>query len=134
MTSRPPSWRWRALGLAAERRVRRLRSALLPRLDARGARRWSNISTGHRVDLHHNLAPPVIASRIDAARLWDEATTVSDPYGLSVKVLGPADMLLHNAVHLYMNDELRGGLRDVMDFRDLFEHFPRLDAGFEDQC
>ena len=85
------------------------------------------------VDLHHNLAPPVSRIRIDANHLWDEARTVSDPYGLTVKVLGPADMLLHNAVHLYMNDELRGGLRDVMDFRDLFEHFIDQEAGFEDQ-
>lgn len=83
------------------------------------------------VDLHHNLAPPVSRIRIDANHLWDEARTVSDPYGLTVKVLGPADMLLHNAVHLYMNDELRGGLRDVMDFRDLFEHFRQQDVGFE---
>ena len=92
-----------------------------------------HINRDTEVDLHHNLAPPVSRIRIDAARLWDEATTVSDPYGLTVKVLGPADMLLHNAVHLYMNDELRGGLRDVMDFRDLFEHFLQQDAGFEDQ-
>jgi len=42
-------------------------------------------------------------------------------------------MLLHNAVHLFMNDELRGGLRDVMDFRDLFEHFLHQDTEFEQQ-
>ena len=42
-------------------------------------------------------------------------------------------MLLHNAIHLFMNDELRGGLRDVMDFRDLYEHFLAQDAAFETQ-
>ena len=31
-------------------------------------------------------------------------------------VLDGPDMLLHNAVHLFMNDDLRGGLRDVVDF------------------
>jgi hypothetical protein len=40
-------------------------------------------------------------------------------------------MLLHNAVHLFMNDELRGGLRDVMDFRDLYQHFRDQDPAFE---
>lgn len=85
------------------------------------------------VDLHHNLAPPVSRIRIDAARLWAAAARVSDPYGLTTYLLAPTDMLLHNAIHLFMNDELRGGLRDVMDFRDLLEHFRDADAGFEQQ-
>jgi hypothetical protein len=83
------------------------------------------------VDLHHNLAPPVSRIRIDAALLWEQAETVSDAYGLTVQVLSPPDILLHNAVHLFMNDELRGGLRDVVDFRDLFEHFARATPDFE---
>lgn len=83
------------------------------------------------VDLHHNLAPPVSRIRIDASRLWDVAVEVTDPYGLTARVLAPADMLLHNAIHLFMNDELRGGLRDVMDFRDLFEYFLAEEPAFE---
>ena len=75
------------------------------------------------VDIHHNLAPPVSRIRVDAAKLWADAVQVEGQYGLSVKVLAPVDMLLHNAIHLFMNDELRGGLRDVVDFRDLFRHF-----------
>lgn len=86
---------------------------------------------GVEVDLHHNLAPPVSRIRIDAALLWEQSVEMGDLGGRSVRVLGPADMLLHNAVHLFMNDELRGGLRDVMDFRDLFEHFLRQDPEFE---
>lgn len=83
------------------------------------------------VDLHHNLAPPVSRVSIDAARLWEAMVEVEAAPGLKLSVLGPADMLLHNAVHLFMNDELRGGLRDVVDFRDLYEHFLGADAGFE---
>ncbi len=83
------------------------------------------------VDVHHNLAPPVSRIRIDAAVLWADAVSVSHPYGMTLQVLAPADMLLHNAIHLFMNDELRGGLRDVVDFRDLFEHFAYRDAAFE---
>lgn len=83
------------------------------------------------VDLHHNLAPPVSRIRIDAARLWQAALPATGPHGLTVQILGPEDMLLHNAVHLFMNDELRGGLRDVMDFRDLYEHFCAGDPDFE---
>jgi hypothetical protein len=83
------------------------------------------------VDLHHNLAPPVSRIRIEASRLWDVAVEVTDPNGLTARVLAPADMLLHNAIHLFMNDELRGGLRDVMDFRDLFEYFLAEEPAFE---
>ena len=83
------------------------------------------------VDLHHNLAPPVSRIRVDAAKLWADAVQVEGQYGLSVKVLAPVDMLLHNAIHLFMNDELRGGLRDVVDFRDLFRHFVDTHADLE---
>jgi len=85
------------------------------------------------VDLHHNLAPPVSRIRIDAARLWEDAVMAPEEYGRQVSVLAPVDMLLHNAIHLFMNDELRGGLRDVVDFRDLFEHFAEGEADFERQ-
>jgi hypothetical protein len=78
---------------------------------------------GTEVDIHHNLAPPVSRIRIDAGLLWADAVEGPEHDGQRTRVLGPADMLLHNAVHLFMNDELRGGLRDVVDFRDLFEHF-----------
>jgi len=83
------------------------------------------------VDLHHNLAPPVSRVRIDASRLWDAATTYTGKDAQPVRMLQPADILLHNAVHLFMNDELRGGLRDVVDFRDLFDGFRVADDGFE---
>lgn len=83
------------------------------------------------VDLHHNLAPPVSRVRIEAAKLWAAARETPEHYGLKAQVLGPEDLLLHNAVHLFMNDELRGGLRDVVDFRDLFAHFSRESDDFE---
>ena len=83
------------------------------------------------VDIHHNLAPPVSRIRIDSGLLWEDAVPAPEEYGQQVSVLGPADMLLHNAVHLFMNDELRGGLRDVVDFRDLFRHFAGEDGEFE---
>lgn len=88
---------------------------------------------GVEVDLHHNLAPPVSRISINADLLWERSIEQSDPSGEPVRILGPADMLLHNAVHLFMNDELRGGLRDVVDFRDLFEHFLHQDPEFEQQ-
>lgn len=83
------------------------------------------------VDLHHNLAPPVSRLRIDAALLWRDAVDVVVGDGRTIRMLAPVDLMLHNAIHLFMNDELRGGLRDVVDFRDLFVHFTADQPDFE---
>ncbi len=85
------------------------------------------------VDLHHNLAPPVGRIKIDADALWDAAQRVTLADGTALWILAPVDLLLHNAVHLFMNDELRGGLRDVVDFRDLYRHFAAVQDGFADR-
>jgi hypothetical protein len=90
-----------------------------------------HVERSTEVDLHHNLAPPVSRIVIDAKLLWDNAVSAPMPGNEEALVLAPADMLLHNAVHLFMNDELRGGLRDVVDFRDLFQHFASQDRGLE---
>jgi len=37
--------------------------------------------------------------------------------------LSPEDMLIHSATHLMFNDELRGGLRDLVDMQMLCQHF-----------
>ncbi len=85
------------------------------------------------VDLHHNLAPPVSRIRIEADALWETARSVTAVKGGELWVLAPTDLLLHNAVHLFMNDELRGGLRDVVDFCDLYRHFVAEQPGFDEQ-
>jgi len=83
------------------------------------------------VDLHHNLAPPVSRIRVDAAQLWEHAVEAPGSDARGTMLLAPTALLLHNAVHLFMNDELRGGLRDIVDFRDLFAHFAAQQPDFE---
>ena len=85
------------------------------------------------VDLHHNLAPPVSRIRIDAAALWQKARSFTTANDGELWVLAPTDLLLHNAVHLFMNDELRGGMRDVVDFCDLYRYFVAEHPGFDEQ-
>ena len=85
------------------------------------------------VDIHHNLAPPVSRVRIDADKLWRDAVLFQLEDRRAVRVLSGPDILLHNAVHLFMNDELRGGLRDVVDFRDLYRHFVSENADFDQE-
>jgi hypothetical protein len=88
---------------------------------------------GVEVDLHHNLAPPVSRIKIAPEVLWEGSRVVDDPDGEPLRVLAATDLVIHNAVHLFMNDELRGGLRDVVDFRDLFNHFVTSESEFGSQ-
>jgi hypothetical protein len=79
------------------------------------------------VDLHHTIVPLMAAIRPDARLLFEAARPgTTDP---SVKVLGPPDMVLHSATHLFNEGEFGRALRDLVDLDLLFRHFGR-DAGF----
>jgi hypothetical protein len=70
------------------------------------------------LDIHHNLAPPVSRIRLDMTPFWRDAVTLQ-PRGLTV--LSSAHQLIHSALHLFFNDELRGGLRELLDIHGLCE-------------
>lgn len=72
------------------------------------------------VDVHHNIIQPTGRIELDAGRLFDVLSPVP---GTCFSVLSPADMFLHSATHLFMSDELRGGLRDLVDMQMLCDHF-----------
>ncbi len=79
------------------------------------------------LDLHHNLIQPTGRITLDAALLFRAAQALPDsPFA----VLSPPDMVLHSATHLFMSDELRGGLRDMVDIRDMLLHFGAGEADF----
>ena len=72
------------------------------------------------VDLHHNIIAPVSRIKVDANKLFDQAVPIpgSRFYRLEAK-----DLILHSAAHLFFNDELRGGLRDLVDMHELCLEF-----------
>lgn len=76
------------------------------------------------VDLHHNIIQPTGRIKVDAGRLFDAITPVE---GTCFSVLSPQDMFLHSATHLFMSDELRGGLRDLVDMQMLCDHYCAAD-------
>ncbi len=80
------------------------------------------------VDIHHTIAPPTARARIDADALFAASLPVA---GTHLRVLAPADMVLHSAYHLF-NDEVGKPLRDLFDLHDLFGHFSAR-AGFWDE-
>jgi len=96
--------------------------------DERYYRQWMHelppMTHVHRqttLDVHHTLLPESARLRPDAAALFTRAQDIPDWPGL--QVLGPADMVLHNMTHLFMNDETRHSLRDLCDLDALLRHF-----------
>ena len=79
------------------------------------------------VDLHHNILPPSGRLKPDASRLLADAVPI--PHQPSLRILAPADMVLHTSVHLFQNGELDHTLRELIDIDDLLRHFAG-DAAF----
>ncbi len=80
------------------------------------------------VDVHHTIIPTTSRYKPDTNALFDSAVPL-DNRGL--KMLCPADMVLHGASHLF-NEEFLSGLRDLADLRDLLEHFSDTKNFWED--
>ena len=75
------------------------------------------------IDLHHTIAPPTSRFKVNAVRLFERI----QPIGSSgFFMLGPEDMVLHSASHLYQEGEFDHGLRDLLDVVDLLTHFGRV--------
>jgi hypothetical protein len=79
------------------------------------------------VDVHHTIVPETARTPVAGEVLAAGAVPIAGMKGLMT--LGPSDMVLHSATHLFNEGEFRHGLRDLMDLADLLRHFGR-DPGF----
>jgi len=102
--------------------------------DQRYYREWmhelppmTHIRRGTTLDVHHNILPITVRHPPDAALLLAQARPLPAFAGLSV--LAPADMILHSMTHLFHNDDLSHGLRDLSDLDLLLRHHGG-EAGF----
>lgn len=84
---------------------------------------------GTEIDIHHRLLPRTSRFSSDPAPLLQAARPVADDPRL--RVLAPADMVLHGMVHLFLEGDPKEGLRfrDLLDAHDLLCHFSHS-AGF----
>lgn len=80
------------------------------------------------LDVHHNILPETAAAHPDAAKIIADAVPIGADRDL--KVLAPADMLLHSATHLFFDGELENGLRDLVDIDALLRLFSSREADF----
>lgn len=101
--------------------------------DQRYYRNWmhelpplQHVARGTVLDVHHSIAPPTGRLKPDSKKLLAAAVPVAGHEKL--KVLAPIDMVLHSAAHLFLNEELRHGLRDLVDIAALLRHFGAEDV------
>jgi hypothetical protein len=109
------------------------KSVKLEEYDQRYYRTWmhelpplSHPERGLEVDIHHTISPLTSRLAPDPEKLLADSIPLADS---RLRVLQPADMVLHSAVHLFHDGEFINGLRDLVDLADLFQHFGK-DAGF----
>ncbi len=96
--------------------------------DQRYYREWmheippmQHVRRGTTIDLHHAILPRTARFKPDPAKLF--AAAVALERGSRLHVLAPQDMLLHGMTHLFMNDDMSHGLRDLSDLDLLLGHF-----------
>jgi len=75
---------------------------------------------GIEVDIHHTILPLTSRLNPDPELLWEASVPLDEP---GLRVLSPADMILHSATHLLHDGEVKGGLKDLLDLHQLFGHF-----------
>ena len=80
------------------------------------------------IDVHHTILPTTNRYKPNSEALFASAVPLGDR---SLKVLCPADMVLHGAVHLF-TEEFTFVLRDLADLHDLLGHFGKT-AEFWDE-
>ena len=77
------------------------------------------------IDVHHTILPPTAKPTPSAKALL--ADSVALPNGL--RILSPADIIVHAAAHLFADGDLAGGLRNLWDIDRLLRRFS-ADAAF----
>lgn len=78
------------------------------------------------LDLHHNILPPVAATRVAAEPLLARLHPSGWPHW---HVLQPEDQVLHSAAHLFFDSDFSDRVRDIVDLDGLMRHYGQQ-AGF----
>jgi hypothetical protein len=80
---------------------------------------------GGMIDVHHTILP------LTARRTPDADALVADSIEIApgIRILSPADMIVHAVTHLFADGDMAGGLRNLWDIDRLLRLFSS-DAGF----
>jgi hypothetical protein len=77
------------------------------------------------IDVHHSILPLTAGRRPNPRELLSKSRVL----GGGLRVLAPADMVIHAAAHLFADGDLAGGLRNLWDIDRLVHDF-RSQPGF----
>jgi hypothetical protein len=80
------------------------------------------------IDVHHTILPPTARPTPDAAAMIADSVALES----GLRILSPADMVIHSATHLFADGDLAGGLRNLWDIDRLVREFSGS-AGFWDR-
>ncbi len=75
------------------------------------------------IDVHHTILPLTARPRPDARALIDASVAL----GNGLRILAPADIVVHAAAHLFADGDLAGGLRNLWDIDRLLREFDSPD-------
>jgi hypothetical protein len=96
--------------------------------DQRYYRRWmhelpplKHIRRHTVLDVHHAILPVTARLKPDSAKLLAASRPLKGEPRLHI--LAPIDMVLHSATHLFCNEEVGNGLRDLADLDSLLRDF-----------
>jgi hypothetical protein len=78
------------------------------------------------IDVHHTILPLTARRKPDAAAMIEASLALDD----GLRVLAPADMVVHSAAHLFADGDLAGGLRNLWDIACLLTEFQAREDGF----
>jgi hypothetical protein len=77
-------------------------------------------------DVHHTILPLTARPKPNAASLIENSVSLDS----GLRILSPADMIIHAAAHLFADGDLSGGLRNLWDLDRLLREFCRADDDF----
>lgn len=81
------------------------------------------------IDVHHTILPLTARPTPDAEALIADSVALEN----GLRILSPADIIVHAAAHLLADGDLAGGLRNLWDIDRLLREFAAADADFWDK-
>jgi hypothetical protein len=75
------------------------------------------------IDVHHTILPLTARPRPDAGALIAASAALEN----GLRILAPADIIVHAAAHLFADGDLAGGLRNLWDIDRLLREFDSPD-------
>lgn len=78
------------------------------------------------IDVHHTILPLTARPTPDAEALIADSVELEN----GLRILAPADIVVHAAAHLFADGDLAGGLRNLWDIDRLLREFAAADPEF----